>query len=88
MALELQQMNPGLKSVTYGAPVVSVASGGERYRNLGGPVTVFDLGAKTTLPGGVIPHSDEMLAGRHHEFAKGTEMDGYYGCDKSLSLYQ
>jgi hypothetical protein len=57
VALELQKKNPGLKSVTYGAPVVSAASGGERYRQLGDPVAAFDCGAKTSLPGGLIPHS-------------------------------
>ena len=87
VALELQQRNPGLKSVTYGAPVTSV-SGGERYRHAGDPVAAFDFGANTTLPGGLNPHSYETLAARGHEFAKGMAKNGYYNGDKSLNLYR
>jgi hypothetical protein len=68
VALQLQQKNPGVKSVTYGPPVVS-ASGGERYRQLGEPMAVFDLGAKTTLPGRLNPHNYKTQAGGRHEFA-------------------
>ena len=88
MALELQQRNPGLKSVTYGAPVVFATSGGEKDQHLGDPVAAFDTAAKTTLPGGLNPHSYHTLATRRHEFTKGTPMDGYYNGDKSLSIYR
>ena len=87
VALELQQANPGLKSVTYGAPVTSI-SGGERYRHAGDPVAALDFGATTTLPTGVNPHSYETLAARHHEFAKGTSKNGYTNADNSISLYR
>ena len=53
VTLELQRANPNLKTVTYGAPVIS-ASGGERHRAaLFDPVAMFDFGATTELLRGI-----------------------------------
>ena len=76
VALELQRNHPELKTVTYGAPVVS-ASSGERYRHWGDPVAAFDWGAKTTASPQLNPHSYSTLAARKHAFAPGTWKDGY-----------
>ena len=76
VALELQKNHPHLKTVTYGAPVLS-ASSGERYRHWGDPVAAFDWGAQTTTPQQLNPHSYQALAARKHQFAPGTWQDGY-----------
>ena len=60
VALELGAERPELKTRTYGAPVLS-ASGGERYKEAGDPVSFLDFGAKTSLPGGLNPHSYARL---------------------------
>ena len=75
VALELQREHPAMKTVTYGAPVIS-ASGGERYRAVLDPFAMFDFGAKTELPRGLNPHS-YSLAHQFHSFAKDTSKDGY-----------
>ena len=76
MTLELQKAHPELKTVTYGAPVIS-PSGGERHRALFDPVAMFDFGAKTELPRGINPHGYSGLAHGYHAFAKGTSQNGY-----------
>ncbi len=55
VALELQK-NKGTEVTTYGAPVFST-TGGDRHRQLGDPVAMFDFGAQTTLPRSLNPHS-------------------------------
>ena len=76
VALELQREHPEMKTVTYGAPVIS-ASGGERHRAVFDPVAMFDFGAKTELPRGLNPHGYSGLAHEFHSFAKNTSKDGY-----------
>ena len=76
VALELQRKHPEMKTVTYGAPIIS-ASGGERHRALFDPVAMFDFGAKTELPRGLNPHGYSGLAHEFHSFAKNTSKDGY-----------
>ena len=76
VALELQQQNPNLQSVTYGAPVAS-RKPGERFRHWGDPVAALDSGAQTTAPTQANPHSYAGLAARMHKFAAGTFRDGY-----------
>ena len=56
VSLQLQKDHPGLKSRTYGAPVVSMTPG-ERYKSAGDPVSMFDFGAKTSLPSSLNTHS-------------------------------
>jgi hypothetical protein len=56
VSLELQKAHPGLKTRTYGAPVVSMTPG-DRYKSLGDPVSMFDFGAKTSVPSSLNPHS-------------------------------
>ena len=75
VALELQREHPAMKTVTYGAPVIS-ASGGERYRAVLDPFAMFDFGAKTELPRGLNPHSYSM-AHQFHSFAENTSKNGY-----------
>ena len=87
VTLQLGKANPGIKTVTYGAPVVS-ASGGERYREVGDPVAGIDVGAKRSLPSGLNPHSYQRVAVGSHEFATSTTMDGYKNTDQSSSLYR
>ena len=76
VALELQREHPEMKTITYGAPVIS-ASGGERHRAVFDPVAMFDFGAKTELPRGLNPHGYSGLAHEFHSFAKNTSKDGY-----------
>ena len=85
VTLELQRASPNLKTVTYGAPVIS-ASGGERHRALFDPVAMFDFGATTELPRGINPHGYCYLAHGYHAFPKGTMKDGYTNADQSSSL--
>jgi pimeloyl-ACP methyl ester carboxylesterase len=87
VALELQKRNPNLQTVTYGAPVTSI-SGGERYRELLDPVSIFDRGANMTLPSGINPHSYNALGARYHEFSNGTSMNGYTAPDGTNVLYR
>ena len=62
VALQLQKENPGLKTRTYGAPVASTSGSSERFKHWGDPVAMFDLGAQTTVPRGLNPHSYSTLA--------------------------
>jgi hypothetical protein len=64
VALELQgNMNDRhFKTNTYGAPVFSLRSDPNRYRNYGDPVSMFDLGAKNSTLIGLNPHSYDNLA--------------------------
>ena len=87
VALELQREHPEMKTVTYGAPVIS-ASGGERHRALFESVAMFDFGATTELPRGINPHGYGYLAHGHHAFAENTTKDGYTNADQSSSLYR
>ncbi len=85
VALELQK-NKGAEVTTYGAPVASV-SGGDRHRQLGDPVAMFDFGAQTTLPRSLNPHSFGPLANRSTETQ--VPRDGFFGYDRTtLSLYR
>ncbi len=85
IALELQK-NKGAEVTTYGAPVASV-SGGDRHRQLGDPVAMFDFGAQTTLPRSLNPHSYGPLANRSTETQ--VPRDGFFGYDRTtLSLYR
>ena len=56
VALELQQNDPDLESVTYGAPVWS-SKHGKRYRHWLDPVSMFDSGASSSSSPGWNPHS-------------------------------
>ena len=87
VTLELQKAHPELKTVTYGAPVIS-ASGGERHRALFDPIAMFDFGAKTELSRGINPHGYSGLAHGCHAFAKNTSKDGYTNSDQSSSMYR
>ena len=71
VALDLQQRNPNLHSVTYGAPVLSFNpfASNERYRHTGDPISAFDWGAESWLPPkSGNPHSYQDLAARWHDF--------------------
>ena len=61
-ALQLQKEHPELKTRTYGAPVASFSGSNERFRHWGDPVAMLDLGATTTAPRGLNPHSYGTLA--------------------------
>ena len=87
VTLELQKAHPELKTVTYGAPVIS-ASGGERHRALFDPVSMFDFGATTDLPRGINPHGYGYAAHGYHSFAKNTSKDGCTNADQYSSLYR
>ncbi len=78
VALELQQRNPELKSVTYGAPVASFKGSSDRHRGWLDPVAFLDFGAQTSLPKQLNPHGYHALAeDKRHKFAPGTFRDGY-----------
>jgi len=55
VALELAANHPGLRAVTYGAPVVSMTPSTDRRRDLLDPISVLDLGAVDIGVG--VPHS-------------------------------
>ena len=76
VALEIQKERPDLKSRTYGAPVVS-ATGGDRYKSLGDPVSFLDFGAKTTLHKGLNPHSYQDIADKLHTAGPGVGAGSY-----------
>jgi hypothetical protein len=84
VALELQK-NKGTEATTYGAPVFS-AAGGDRHRQLGDPVAMFDFGANTTLPRSLNPHSYHPLAARTTESQ--VPRDGFFGYDRTLNVYR
>ena len=56
VALELQKRK-GLKSITYGAPVISGSSSSDRRKHPGDPFAMFDWGAKSIPSSGWNPHS-------------------------------
>lgn len=56
VALELNKNKGNLNTTTYGAPVFST-KGGERYRNYGDPVSIFDRGAHSDLKLTINPHT-------------------------------
>ena len=71
IALDMQQKNPNLHTVTYGAPVLSFNpfANNERYRHTGDPISAFDWGAESWLPPkSGNPHSYQDLAARWHDF--------------------
>ena len=71
VALDLEQRNSKLHSVTYGAPVLNFNpfSHSERYRHMGDPISGLDWGAESWLPPkGGNPHSYQELAARWHDF--------------------
>jgi pimeloyl-ACP methyl ester carboxylesterase len=78
VALQLQkdQPNRNLKTRTYGAPVMSF-TGGDRYRNVADPVSIFDFGAKTNYNifdlGLGIPHDYKNLG--RDKFSNEKEID-------------
>ena len=84
------QRNYGLRSVTYGAPSVSLGgSGGERYRNRYDPFSFFDRGSTQEV------HPDPFkylsLTHDYHNFKNTTSTDGslgYENPDKTVSLTQ
>ena len=78
VALELGAERPDLKTRTYGAPVFS-ASGGERYKEAGDPVSALDFGAKMSLPGGWNPHSYARLGKEkvHDVTSEGVTEDSF-----------
>ncbi len=86
---ELQRNQPGLRSVTYGAPSVSLGGSGERYRNRYDPVSFFDRGATQQ----VHPNPFKYLSLTHdyHNFKNKTSTDGslgYENPDKTVSLIE
>ncbi len=74
---ELQKNHPGLRSVTYGAPSVSLSGGGERYRNNWDPVSMFDRGA--TRAAHPNPFKHVSLTHDYHNFENTTSTDGSLG---------
>jgi len=86
VALQMQQDNPNLKSMTYGAPVFSFSGSSERRRSLGDPISMFDFGARETAPSTYNPHSYQDIGNRteappEHETDPsqiGTITDGVY----------
>ena len=85
---ELQKKHPGLRSVTYGAPSVSMpGAGAERYRNGYDPFSFFDRGATQR----VHPNPFQRVALTHdyHNFENVTSTDGSLGHqnpDKTVSI--
>jgi len=61
VALEIAKQHPNITTTTYGAPVFST-SGGDRYRDVFDPVSMFDFGAKSV--GITVPHSSDNSASR------------------------
>ena len=80
VALELMNQAKGtehpLESTTYGAPVTSI-SGGNRYRNYGDPVSMFDRGAN--MKWHPDPSSSGSLTHDYHDFNNVTATSGDYG---------
>jgi hypothetical protein len=74
---ELQRNHPGLRSVTYGAPSLSLSGGGERYRNNWDPVSMFDRGAKRSAHPNPFKHGS--LTHDYHNFENTTSTDGSLG---------
>jgi len=64
VALQMQQDNPNLKSMTYGAPVFSFSGSDERRRSLGDPISMFDFGSRETAPTTWNPHSYQDIGNR------------------------
>jgi len=85
---ELQKNHPGLRSVTYGAPSVSLDGGsGERYRNRYDPVSFFDRSAKQQVHPN--PFKYNSLTHDYHNFENKTATDGSLGRenpDKTVSI--
>ena len=65
-----------LESTTYGAPVVSV-TGGNRFRNYGDPVSMFDRGAKSGWH--PKPLSSGSLTHDYHNFTHTSAETGDLG---------
>jgi hypothetical protein len=87
VSLELQKAHPGLKSRTYGAPVVSMTPG-ERYKSAGDPVSFFDMGAKTSIPSSLNPHSYSGL-GEDKMHTPGPDVgDGSYDENGITYMYR
>jgi len=86
VALQMQHDNPNLKSMTYGAPVLSFSGSSERRRSLGDPISMFDFGSRETAPSTYNPHSYQDIGNRtesppEHELQPshiGTITDGKY----------
>ena len=76
VALELQK-NKGLETTTYGAPVFSLTSGGDRHRQFLDPVAMFDFAAQTTLPRSLNPHGYAPLA--NNRTTDQVPRDGFFG---------
>jgi len=86
VAMQLQEDIPSLKSRTYGAPALSFAGSGERFRSLGDPISMFDFVARETAPSSWNAHSYRDIANRtepppEHETPEskiGTITDGTF----------
>jgi hypothetical protein len=85
---ELQRNHPGLRSVTYGAPSVSMpGKGGERYRNRYDPFSFFDRSAIQQVHPNPFQHIS--LTHDYHNFENVTSTDGSLGHenpDKTVSI--
>ena len=85
---ELQKKHPGLRSVTYGAPSISLpGGGGERYRNRYDPFSFLDRSAAQQVHPN--PFSRISLTHDYHNFENKTSTDGSLGRenpDKTVSI--
>ncbi len=85
---ELQRNHPGLRTVTYGSPAVSMpGSSGERYRNQYDPVSFFDRGATQKVHPN--PFQQISLTHNYRNFENVTNNDGsvgYENPDKTVSI--
>ena len=70
VAMEEGKRHPELKTRAYDAPVVQPIfmgwGNGERYREFGDPVSIFDWGSHTSLPTSLNPHSYKRIAEQHY----------------------
>ncbi len=86
---ELQKDHPGLRTVTYGSPTISLGNvGGEgRCRNAWDPVSMFDRGAvQQTHPN---PTSFNALTHDYHNNTNVSSKDGslgYANADNTVSI--
>jgi hypothetical protein len=77
VAHELQRNHPGLRTVTYGSPSVSWDKGGERFRNVYDPVSMFDRGAVQLVHPN--PTSFKALTHDYHNNENVSATSGDYG---------
>jgi hypothetical protein len=89
-ALELQKNYPHLRTVTYGAPVVSSPFEGqnERYRNYTDPVSILDRGANmeyNNLNSHSFTNFDRTTASPKIEYIVGNNENKYYDKIENLN---